>query len=435
MTMTMRTIPAGSLARFGEYVANLRTLLREGAPGSADPRLMAALDGQPTRKVREFVNIDALRRTGTFFTGTKLAKRVLKEVDPLTTGFSFDPACGTGDLLLAVAENLPLRGSFEKTMRAWGSALAGCDLHKEFVAATKIRICLLGIRRGLALPQKPVDLRLIFPNIVQADGMKHELEPRPRNVVMNPPYSRVIASPECDWSEGSISAAALFVDRWLDLIASGGRLIAILPDVLRTGSNYRAWRESILKRATIENLSIVGRFDPRVDVDVFTATFRRQNPPTTSPNPWKWYKSKVHSTVGDHFDVHVGNVVPHRDPKHGSVRAFLHAKGAPRWGEISRISDRILTSRTVFKPPFVAVRRTSSPSDKMRALGTIVLGARGVAVENHLIVLTPKEGAKKECRALLQVLKSPVVSAWLNQRIRCRHLTVDAVRCIPWHLG
>lgn len=433
MTTTMRTIPAGSLARFGEYVADLRTLLREEAPRSADPRLIAALDGQPSRKVREYVNIDALRRTGTFFTGTKLAKRVLKGVD--TSGLSFDPACGTGDLLLAIAETLPLLDSFEKTMQAWGAVLAGCDLHEEFVATTKIRICLLGIRRGLPLPERPVNLRLLFPNVIQADGMGHQLKSSARNVVMNPPFSRVMASLECDWSHGSVSSAALFVDRWLDLIEREGRLIAILPDVLRTGSNYRAWRESILKRATIEKLSVVGRFDPGVDVDVFAVTFRRQNAVSPISNPWKWYKSKARSTVGDHFNVSVGNIVPHRDPKEGSVRTFLHAKGAPHWGEIRRIADRILTTRAIFKPPFVVIRRTSSPSDSARAIGTLVSGTRGVAVENHLFVLKPQRGTKKECSQLLQVLKSPSTSLWLNQRIRCRHLTVDAVKNIPWRVG
>ena len=431
----MQTIPAGSLARFGEYVADLRTLLRANAADSKDSRLIAALDGQPTLKVREFVGIAALRRTGTFFTGTKLAKRVLKGAGFLGHGLCFDPACGTGDLLLAVADTLPLQQTFEETMEAWGEILAGCDVHKEFVNAAKIRICLLGIKRGLPLPEKRLDLRTILPNIIQADGMRHEAVSPPQNIVMNPPYSWVTAPSECSWCEGSVSSAALFVDRWLDLVARGGRLIAILPDVLRTGSNYRAWRESMLKRAAVEKLSVVGRFDPGVDVDVFSACFLRQDTTRMISNSWKWYKNKARSTVGDHFEISVGNIVPHRDPKEGFVRAFLHARGAPRWEEIRRIADRIPTSRAIFKPPFVVIRRTSSPSDSARAIGTLVSGIRGVAVENHLFVLTPRQGTKKECHELLRVLKSPSTSVWLNQRIRCRHLTVDAVKNIPWRVG
>lgn len=431
----MQKIPASSLARFNGYVGDLRNLLDGNVTNSEDPRLIAALDGQPAQKIREFADITSLRRTGTFFTGIKLAKRVLKGISRLAEGLCFDPACGTGDLLLAAARSLPLQETFEKTIHTWGDLLAGCDIHKEFVIAAKIRICLLAIRRGLPLPEKSLDLRSIFPNIVRADGMHYEAASKPQKVVMNPPYSWVTAPSKCGWAEGLVSSAALFVDRWLDLVNNGGQLIAILPDVLRTGSNYRAWRESVLKRSVIEELRIIGRFDPGVDVDVFSATFRRQDCAAASSNCWKWYKNEIRSTIEGHFDIKVGNIVPHRDPKKGTMRPFLYAKRAPQWKEIRRISDRISTIRPIFNPPFVVIRRTSSPRDSARAIGTLVLGTRGVAVENHLLVLTPKQGGEKICRALLKVLKSPLTNRWLNLRIRCRHLTVDAVKNIPWLVG
>jgi len=430
----MQTIPASALTRFDGYVKELRSLLESGSTGSKDPRLIAALDGQPTSKIREFVKIDALRKTGTFFTGTRLATRVLKGIGPIGTHPTFDPACGTGDLLLAMAQTLPVLPTFEDTIQAWGTVLAGCDLHQEFVTATKIRICLLAIKRGAPLPVEGLDLRSTLTGIIRANGMRHEPSLNPQIVAMNPPFSWVPAPTKCAWSGGSVSSAALFVDRWLNLVENRGRLVAILPDVLRTGSNYRAWRESVLKRASVEKLSVLGRFDPGVDVDVFAAVFRVQTPISVKSNPWKWYKSEAPSTVGDHFVVNVGNIVPHRDPMKGFTQAFLHARSAPRWGEVARIADRIKTIRELFAPPFVAIRRTSSPSDSSRAVGTLILGKRGVGVENHLFVLTPKKGTIKECRELLQVLKSQQTTAWLNQRIRCRHLTADAVKSIPWRL-
>jgi hypothetical protein len=54
-----------------------------------------------------------------------------------------------------------------------------------------------------------------------------------------------------------------------------------------------------------------------------------------------------------------------------------------------------------------------------------------VAVDNHLLVLEPK--AERGIEELVQVLRRPETTEWLNQRIRCRHLTVDAVNQIPWH--
>jgi hypothetical protein len=84
------------------------------------------------------------------------------------------------------------------------------------------------------------------------------------------------------------------------------------------------------------------------------------------------------------------------------------------------------------QPPFVAIRRTSSPSDTFRAAGTLVIGKQMIAAENHLIIARPKSGSIDDCRKLLRMLRNPDTNNFLNQRIRCRHLTVSAVREIPW---
>jgi hypothetical protein len=83
-------------------------------------------------------------------------------------------------------------------------------------------------------------------------------------------------------------------------------------------------------------------------------------------------------------------------------------------------------------PPFVVIRRTSSPSDKFRASGTIIAGKKAVAVENHLIVIRPKNSTLKDCNELLKLLKSEQTNNFLNERMRCRHLTVGIVKKIPF---
>ena len=93
---------------------------------------------------------------------------------------------------------------------------------------------------------------------------------------------------------------------------------------------------------------------------------------------------------------------------------------------------RSFTGR-VLKPPFVVIRRTSSPSDKYRASGTIVLGKKPVAVENHMIVIKPKSSTLKDCKKLLKTLKLSETNNFLNDRMRCRHLTVGVIKKIPLH--
>ena len=80
----------------------------------------------------------------------------------------------------------------------------------------------------------------------------------------------------------------------------------------------------------------------------------------------------------------------------------------------------------------MVVRRTSRPGDKYRAVGTVIRGHGLVAVENHLLVLRPKDRTVASCDRLLAVLKDAAANEFLDRRIRCRHLTVSALRDLPW---
>ena len=134
----------------------------------------------------------------------------------------------------------------------------------------------------------------------------------------------------------------------------------------------------------------------------------------------------------DLFDVSVGPVVSYRDPHKGRWFPFIVSRGLPEWQTATDLPRKRRFLGQTFDPPFVVVRRTSRPGDRHRAVGTIIAGDRAVAVENHLIVARPRDSKLKTCEALLSVLHTPKTSSWLNQRICCRHLTVVAVRDLPW---
>ena len=86
----------------------------------------------------------------------------------------------------------------------------------------------------------------------------------------------------------------------------------------------------------------------------------------------------------------------------------------------------------VYKPPFVVIRRTSRPGHPYRAAATVIAGKEAVAVENHLIVCEPKAKTLKMCKKLMTQLKTQTINKFLDERIRCRHLTVGAVAAIPF---
>lgn len=216
---------------------------------------------------------------------------------------------------------------------------------------------------------------------------------------------------------------------------SGTTIVAILPDVLRTGSRYTKWRKTIEKCAKIEEIELLGRFDALTDVNIFICRLVIEE--TTIKDRPSWWTSKAnfnHSPqkIGDYFEVRVGPVVPHRHPFEGFSYPYIHAHQLPSWKSVEAISEYRNFSGTTFLPPFVVVRRTSRPDDKYRAVGTIITGDTPVAVENHLIVLKPRSNALADCFRLLAVLQRNETNDWLNERICCRHLTVAALRELPW---
>jgi len=253
------------------------------------------------------------------------------------------------------------------------------------------------------------------------------------HIVINPPFTQVPAPVGCAWGSGKVNSAALFMDVCLARSEAGTSIAAILPEVLRSGSRYEKWRSLFQQRVDLNKVEIVGQFDRHADVDVFIAVgvIRKTNRATGTAS-WIPPEKANERTVGDRFDVSVGAVVSYRDPHRGPWHPFIHARGIPPWEVVSSVlQHRRFVGRT-FEPPFVVVRRTSRPGDKHRAVGTIIGGRDSIAVENHLLVLQPKDGTLETCHQLLRLLQENATSEALDRRIRCRHLTVPSLRKLPW---
>ena len=399
----------------------------------SDGTLAHYLNGAAAEAVRAHIDLMVRRARGVFFTDRQTALRALGEVAESANRTYFDPACGAGDLLLAVANSLPLDVTLGGTLRDWSKRLAGVDPHPEFVAATKLRLNLLARVRHDVGPSTEAGRHDLFQHIRVGDGLAQQPEyETATDIFMNPPFGKVSPPEDYEWASGSTSAAAVFLGHVLSVVRPGTRVIAILPDVLRSGANYEQLRRGVESRATLDSVDLLGRFDPWTDIDTFALRLvvggegRRTN--------W-WSRPSVPGRVGDKFSVSVGAVVPHRDTETGEPGPYLHA-GALRGLEtfdVAAAPKRRFRGRR-FKPPFVVVRRTSAPGDR-RARATVVLGDEPASVENHLLVAVPVSGFESDCHALAVAFRSETVDLFLDERIRCRHLTVGALRDIPWEAG
>lgn len=394
------------------------------------------LDGAPSRTLRGAVPVADLKARGVFFTSARLAQRAARGFGvPADDAVYLDPACGVGDLLLAVARGLPVARTAAGTLALWGRHLIGRDAFPVFVRAARARLALLAMRRCRSRERlTPAVLRALLPSLRSGDAFGcPELYAAADRIIMNPPFCADTAPDGCAWSTGRTNSAARFAEAALLNARNGARIVAILPDVLRSGSRYQRWRRMVGGNAVTEEISPYGPFDQHADVDVFLLRVRvGKSSAGPAAADWASIDHGPGATVADHFRVHVGAVVPHRHAERGTEYPYLHVRSLPPWQTGARIPETRRFPGTVFRPPFVAVRRTSGPRDRKRAVATIVLGEREVAVENHVLVCLPRDDSIECCQALLERLQSRKTDEWLNRRIRCRHLTVSALAGLPW---
>lgn len=429
------------MKEFADYTSGVRVLVRESLRSlnridlKVNPEILSLLDGGPARQVRRLLPIKKTRRDGAFFTGQRLADELLGlvSVKQLRKGGICDPTCGSGDLLLAAARRLGGSSTPNKTLSAWSRLLFGWDKEPQFVSLARARLSLAG---ALASKQRgggqPIENRSgFFSGVVTRDLLEHSEKLREFNTILfNPPYTLAVSKAPIDWGSGIVNHAAVFLDQVLQAAKPGAVILGILPEVLRSGPRYAAWRAHVAARAESEEVVVSGQFDEWTDVHVYLTKLRVRK--LRSPSAQVAKQGSSRKTIGDCFYVNVGAVVPHRDEEEGPNRAYLHSRNSPSWAVVRRINESRQFDRKVFEPPFVVIRRTSRPGDKHRAVATLIVGTRKVAVENHLIVLKPRRGGIPICMRLMGSLRTTKTTEWLDMAIRCRHLTVEAVRSIPF---
>ena len=432
-----------SVKMFAPYVLKLANL----AEHSSDRRrafdqtsISSALDGEPSRMLRSLVDLGTRREYGAFFTGSQLVGSLTERWTGEISSQSviFDPACGGGDLLLAVARLLPVRDGLKETLDMWGTNLRGVDIHKEFVDSSKYRLALQAMASGAKRERINRDGILgFFPRVRQGNGLNAIDDLLiATHIVTNPPFVPIQAPKDCNWTSGLVNSAALFMDAISKHASPGTRIWAILPDVVRSGTRYHKWRQLVTSRLHDIRVTPIGQFSIHADVDVFVLEgVVRLHRSVEKDNTLLLDTPKDSPRVlGDLFTVRVGPVVPHRHPSEGIPIPYLTPHNCPAWKRVTHIDKYRGFNGTLYNPPFVVLRRTSRADDPFRAIGTIVTDKRPTAVENHLIVLIPNSGGIDDCRTMIRILKSQSTNDWLNQRICCRHLTVSAVRSIPWNL-
>ena len=245
MTALLKKAKRSPFSHYSAYVSTLKRLAVESHRAADwNTRVGEALDGQASVELRRVASLKTRRKFGAFFTGTDLGSQLIDCGTRFNaTSIFYDPSCGMGDLLIAAARTLPVRKTLRDTLRQWGLQLTGTDLHHEFIEGTKTRLVLLARQRHENDATLQDSNTGFFPNICVADGLTQEaLVDRASHLLLNPPFGQVPAPKSCKWAGGRITEAAAFVVAALERARPGTEMLAILPEVLRSGSFSERWR-------------------------------------------------------------------------------------------------------------------------------------------------------------------------------------------------
>ncbi len=383
--------------------------------------------------LRKYLSIEEMRDAGSFFTGQQLATEVLSNFQTPVNFDSvvLDPTCGAGNLLIECSRFLDVENTLSLTVERWGRVLCGYDIHESFVEAAKLRIVIEALRRGARRDCSIEHALDCLGNINTKDVLNVTSEDLigVTHLIANPPFTAWESPKTNYWKRGKVNSAGVVMDHLLRTLPPLCEIHAILPDVLRSGSRYGGFRNFVSSKMT-GDCSIWGRFSSKADVDVFLLKgIRLEN-----DNEVSWFdeiEEQVDRKLGDDFEVCIGPLVAYRDLEEGPEYPYIHPKNAPIWKTLRQVPERRKFSGRVIAGPFVVVKRTSSPTDRFRASATIIMIKEPIAVENHMIVIKPRDNTLRSCQRLMRVLRAEATNEFLNQRIRLRHLTVGVIKEIP----
>jgi len=190
-------------------------------------------------------NIGNRKATGSYYTPTKVVKKLISKLDITHTDRVLDPCCGTGNFLL----QLPITIPFEN--------IYGNDIDSISVKITRL---------NMALKYDGLYVKSILEHITEMDFLIDYQEKNFKYIIGNPPWGYEFTESEKlvlkkiykATSGRNIESYDVFIEKALQSLADNGQLSYVLPEAILNVKAHTDIRSIIMKQNSIRYLEFLG---------------------------------------------------------------------------------------------------------------------------------------------------------------------------------
>jgi len=216
-------------------------------------------------------------KKGQYFTPRVIIDACVKILNPSRKEYIIDPACGSAGFLVHAMEYVWEKynmNNYQTKSRYAGRCLWGIDFEEKSTKISKAIMLIAGDGKGHIFKENSLEFSKygsVLKDTLKGDDLINDEENRKFNfdiLMTNPPFAGEIKE---NWLKASysivpegklknrgsaISRHILFVERALDMIKPGGRMVIVLPQGIFNNTNDEYIRKFIMKKARI--LGVVG---------------------------------------------------------------------------------------------------------------------------------------------------------------------------------
>lgn len=190
-------------------------------------------------------NIGNRKATGSYYTPTKVVKKLISRLDIAADKKIIDPCCGTGNFLLQLPENINYENIY------------GTDIDPVSIKITRL---------NMALKYPEADIKKICDQITELNYLSEYTVRNFDYIIGNPPWGYNFSKEEKhslktiykSASGKNIESFDVFIERALSNLVPGGQLSFVLPEAILNVKAHSDIRSVILDRSSIKYLEFLG---------------------------------------------------------------------------------------------------------------------------------------------------------------------------------